>query len=75
MLEIYEEKETPFRAGAIDHIAFNCTDIEAAYQRALEQGYKIVSDGIEELPFWEHGVRYFIIEGPNGERLEWNQRI
>ena len=63
------------RAGAIDHIAINCTDVEAAYALAKEKGYTIVSDGIEELPFWENGVQFFIIEGPNAVRVELNQYL
>ncbi|MFR0790052.1 MAG: hypothetical protein ACLSHW_04940 [Lachnospiraceae bacterium] len=39
-----------------------------------EQGYKVLSNGIEELPFWEKGVAFFIIEGPNKERIEFCER-
>ena len=40
---------------------------------AQEQGYEIVSNGIEALPFWEKGVRFFLILGPNQERIEFNE--
>lgn len=73
-LECYEET-CAGRPGAIDHIAINCTDVEAAYALAKEKGYIIVSDGIEELPFWENGVRYFTIEGPNAVKVEFNQYL
>lgn len=62
-------------ADAIDHIAVDCLDVEAAFQLAVYNGYVIVSDGIEELPFWEKGVRFFMIEGPNGERIEFDERL
>ena len=59
---------------AINHFALNCTDIQAAYAWICEQGYKVLSNGIEELPFWEKGVAFFIIEGPNKERIEFCER-
>lgn len=60
--------------GAINHFALNCTDIERAFAQAQEKGYKILSNGIETLPFWENGVAFFIIEGPNRERIEFCQK-
>ena len=61
------------QAGAINHFAINCTDIDGAYKLAQEKGYKVVSEGIEALPFWEKGIRFFIIEGPTKERVEIDQ--
>ena len=63
------------KSGAIDHIAIDVTDVEAAYALAQEQGLQIVSNGIEALPFWEKGVRFFIVLGPNQERVEFNQYL
>lgn len=61
--------------GAIDHISIDCVDIEGAYRFSCDQGYRIVSDGIESLGFWENGIQFFIIEGPNHERIEIDQRL
>lgn len=52
MIETYAEGGNGLD-GAIDHFALNCTDIQAAYTWICEQGYKVLSNGIEELPFWE----------------------
>ena len=30
---------------------------------------------IRFLPFWERGVRFFILEGPNGEKVELIQKL
>ena len=73
-MEVYETAEAN-PTGAIDHIAIDCQDIEGAYAYACQKGYKIVSEGIEALPFWENGVRFFIMEGPNNERIEIDQRL
>lgn len=60
--------------GKIDHISFVSEDIEADYKAALEQGYKICTNGIEEIPtFWEKGIRYFKLESPTGEQVEFCQ--
>ena len=74
MLEVYED-ETAKTAGAINHYAINCQNIQAAYEKAVAEGYTILSNGIESLPFWENGVSFFIIEGPDKERIEFNQRF
>ena len=49
------------------------TDVEEA--RRIADGLKL--DVIEEgqLPFWENGVRYFTVLGPNGEKVEFNQYL
>ena len=74
LIETYEEK--PARApGAINHLAIACTDIQAAYREAKALGLKILSNGIESLPFWDNGVSFFIIEGRNAERIEYCQRF
>lgn len=74
-MEAYENKRAVMRSGAIDHIAIDVKDIEGCYSAARQQGCEIVSNGIEALPFWEKGVRFFIILGPNQERIEFNEML
>ena len=73
VLEIYQNHKAVGISGAIDHIALNVTDVEEA--RRIADGLKL--DVIEEgqLPFWENGVRYFTVRGPNGEKVEFNQYL
>jgi catechol 2,3-dioxygenase-like lactoylglutathione lyase family enzyme len=73
MFEAYENKQAVMRSGAIDHIAIDCTDIEAAYAFAKKGGYKIINTQIDSLPFWKNGCRFFTIEGPNKEKVEFCQ--
>ncbi len=75
MLEIYEAEQTAGCPGAVDHIALNATDIEQTYAAAQAAGLTVVSNGIEALPFWERGVRFFIVKGPNSERVEFCQML
>ena len=50
-------------------------DIESMYQKICNEKYTIITDGIEELPFWENGVKFFMIKGPNEERIEFCQKL
>ncbi len=74
-IEAYENGKAALRSGAIDHIAIDVSDAEQAFALAQKQGCRIVSDGVEFLPFWKNGVKFFIIEGPNRERIEFNQYL
>ena len=74
VIETYEDP-VALCDGAINHIALNCLDIEKAYAATLNQKHLVLSNGIEALDFWERGVRFFIIQGPNKERIEFCQKL
>lgn len=59
--------------GKIDHVCFESNDIEADYRYCKEQGYTFEEEGIQELPVWENGVRFFKIMSPSGEPVEFCQ--
>lgn len=73
-MEIYESEELSGKDGAIDHIALDCTDIDMAYREVKGLGLSVISNGIEELPYWEHGIRFFHVKGPDGEKIEFCQK-
>ena len=70
---IYEDEEAAQCTGAIEHIALDVNDIEEAYRFALSRGMKCLDDEIRFLPYWEKGIRYFTLEGPNREKVELSQ--
>ena len=73
-IEAYENRQAVMKAGAIDHIAIDTSNIEAAYEFAKKGGFKMLSTGIESIPsFWAKGVKFFKIEGPNRENIEFCQ--
>lgn len=74
-LEVYQNKLATLRDGSIDHIALNVENVEKLYEHLVKKGHTILSQGVEFLPFWDNGVKFFIIEGPNKERVEFNQRL
>lgn len=61
------------KTGAIDHIALEVTDIDRAYERLRAEGFHILDPMIQYLPYWNHGTRFFTIEGPNAEKIEFSQ--
>ena len=73
MVELYERETTAGRPGAIDHIAIDVTDIAAAFDMVQKMEYPVLEKGICFLPFWQNGVRFFTICGPQGERVEFSQ--
>ena len=64
MIETYENRQAAMCSGAVDHIAIDVKDIEAALSFVNERN-----------PFWENGVKYFKIEGPNKEIIEFSQIV
>lgn len=75
VIETYENKHVASINGAIDHVALNVTDIEAVFEQVKEAGYKMIDQEIQFLPFWDNGVRFFTIVGPNKEKVEFSQYL
>ena len=75
VLEIYQNNQAAMKTGAIDHIALDTKNIGILYEEIKNAGYKIISGGINSLPFWERGIRYFIIEGVNAEKIEFCEKL
>ena len=72
-VETYQNGKAVGAAGAVDHIAINVTDVEEARRIADAMKLEVIEEG--QLAFWENGVRYFTILGPNREKLEFNQYL
>ena len=75
VIETYENKAAKLESGAIDHVAINVNNIEEIYQYISEKKLNTTNDTIHFLPFWENGVRFFTIEGPNMEKIEFSQYL
>lgn len=73
VMEVYEVPEAAKKPGAIDHVAIDVKDIEQTYKEICEMDLNTMNDEIHFLPFWEKGVRFFTIEGPNAEKVEFSQ--
>lgn len=73
LLEVYEEPVNPV-AGAINHIAIETDDVDAAFAFVKSTDFELIDQKIMSLPFWNHGIRYFNFYGPNHEVLEICQK-
>lgn len=73
VIETYQNGRAVGSAGAVDHIAINVTDVDAARSIADKMGLNVIEAG--QLPFWSNGVKYFTVTGPNGEKIEFNQYL
>lgn len=73
VIEIYEAEEGEKLLGAIDHIALDVEDLDALHAYAVEKGFNIVEEG--SLPFWDNGIRYFTVLGPNNEKVEFSEML
>jgi catechol 2,3-dioxygenase-like lactoylglutathione lyase family enzyme len=75
VIETYENKKATEQPGAIDHIALDVSDIEKTYKEVRKLGYAELENGVQSLPFWRHGVRFFTIMGPDCEKVEFSQML
>lgn len=75
MIETYQNNIACGVKGALDHVALDVTDIEKVFDEIRRGGYKMLDEDIQFLPFWDRGVRFFTIEGPNGEKVEFGQKL
>lgn len=73
VIETYDSDDAAMCYGGIEHVAIDVTDIEAVYDFICSRGLNTLDDEIHFLPFWENGVRFFTIEGPNKEKVEFSQ--
>lgn len=76
MIETYQNGQAALKPGAVDHVCLDVTDIEAVFDQITKDGsYEVLDTAIQSLPFWENGVRFFTILGPNKEKIEFCQKL
>lgn len=75
MIEVYENHQAIMADGAIDHICIDVSDVDSVFRILKNGNYEFLDQKINFLPFWENGVRFFTIQGPNHEKIEFAQII
>lgn len=75
VIETSENNNINTEAGAINHLAIDVNDIEEAYKIICDNNLNNTNDTIHFLPFWDNGVKFFTIQGPSGERVEFSQML
>ncbi|MFT8639808.1 MAG: VOC family protein [Bifidobacterium sp.] len=75
-LESWEVEESQMADGAWNHLALDCKDIDAAFENAKALGLDLIDKEVQGIPsFWDNGIRYFNIHGPNKEIIEFCQIV
>lgn len=75
VIETYENKSAAMQAGAVDHIALDVKDIDTLFEMVKTKHLHILDDRVNSLPFWNDGVKFFTILGPNKEKIEFCERL
>jgi len=76
VLEFYERDQIAGKAGALEHIAFSAVNIEKLYALAKENGCSFMEDCANEVQsssYWPKPVKWFIVYGVNGEKIEFSE--
>ena len=74
-VEAYENGQAVGHPGAIHHIALDVDDVYAAWEAVTAAGFVPMEKEPRFLPFWENGVKFFNITGPNMEIVEFSQYL
>lgn len=74
IIETYESDSCVGASGAIDHISLNVKNVDEVFAWAKAENFKTDDNEVNYLPFFEKGVRFFTIIGPNAEKVEFNQK-
>lgn len=75
VIETYENHSAVMQAGAIDHIAIDVKEIASLFEVVKAQNFCLLDKQVNRLPFWENGVKFFTITGPNKEKIEFCERL
>lgn len=70
-LEIWTGDGAVRKTGAINHISLNTKDADAAFKAAKAEGFKLKDSEVQHLDFWDKGIKFFNIEEPNAETIEF----
>ena len=61
--------------GLIDHLCFRVEDIKKSAELLREWGYALEAELEPDPCIYENGGLFMIFRGPNGERLQLEQRL
>ncbi|WP_010168432.1 VOC family protein [Candidatus Epulonipiscium viviparus] len=61
-------------AATVGHIALKSTDIEADYQALKAQNAKLLGP-VKQIDFIFNGAKFFFVESPSGEQVEYIQLL
>lgn len=71
LIEVIPTDEPAMVNGAVDHMCLDVKQIDNLYQQLQDAGYTMLSDSVNQIDFWNNGAKYFFIQGPNNEKIEF----
>lgn len=75
VIETYQNGMAVMQSGAINHVAIDVKNIDEVFSLVKSLDVEMADKNVNSLPFWENGVRFFTITGPNKERIEFCERL
>lgn len=71
LVEIIPTDEPAMVDGAVDHMCLDVKQIDSLFNQLKKAGYTMLSDSVNQIEFWDNGAKYFFIQGPNNEKIEF----
>lgn len=71
LIEVIPTDEPALVNGAVDHFCMDVKQIDSLYNELKQAGYTMLSDSVNQIDFWQNGAKYFFIQGPNKEKIEF----
>jgi len=75
VIETNETLNAKTKLGKTNNVSINISDIEKTFKKCKCSGYDIIGDEIQYLSFEENEIRFFILNGPSEEKIEFYQKI
>ena len=63
------------RDSHLDHMALDIRCIGQAFASAKASQLELLHDQPQFLPFWQYGVRFFTLRGPDGQKVELSEML
>ncbi|MBM7617021.1 lactoylglutathione lyase [Weissella uvarum] len=73
VIEAWEgtDEEANETVGAINHISLDTTDADALFKEFQKSDFVLLNDEVQHLPFWDNGIKFFNIQGPDKQIVEF----
>ena len=71
LIEVIPTDDPAMVNGAVDHFCMDVKQIDSLYNELKQAGYTMLSDSVNSINFWDNGAKYFFIQGPNNEKIEF----
>lgn len=71
LIEVIPNSNPAMTNGAVDHFCLDVKNIDELFEKVKQCGYTMLDENINDIAFWKNGARYFFIQGPNNEKIEF----